>query len=100
MRKYYKEKPRVNPASVGMAVKFPEKEILEGIRKVNKIINAPRNITEEESDIMNLKEVAAYFRVHPVTLYRHLKAGKIPAAKIGDRWRFRKSMLDKTFEKK
>ena len=37
---------------------------------------------------MTLEEVADYLRVHPSTIYRLLKKGKLPAFKVGTDWRF------------
>ena len=37
---------------------------------------------------MTLKEVARYLSVHPNTIYRLAKQGKIPAFKVGSDWRF------------
>ncbi len=34
------------------------------------------------------EEIAKYLRVHPYTVKRLARAGKIPGFKIGDQWRF------------
>jgi excisionase family DNA binding protein len=47
--------------------------------------------------IMTLEEVAEYLRVKPQTIYTWAQENKIPAAKIGREWRFRKSVIDKWF---
>jgi putative molybdopterin biosynthesis protein len=39
------------------------------------------------SQLMTPQEVADYLRVHVLTIYRYIKAGEIPAAKIGGRYR-------------
>lgn len=45
--------------------------------------------------ILNLKEVAAYLRIHPSTVYRLLKKKEIPAFKIGHKdWRFELDKID------
>lgn len=46
---------------------------------------------------MTLEEVAAYLRVKPQTIYTWAQEKKIPAAKLGKEWRFKKSMIDKWF---
>ncbi|MCK5215419.1 MAG: helix-turn-helix domain-containing protein [Candidatus Omnitrophica bacterium] len=33
-------------------------------------------------------EIAQYLRVHPYTVKRLARAGKIPGFKVGDQWRF------------
>jgi len=52
---------------------------------------------ENDNMIMTLEEVAAYLRVKPQTIYTWAQEGKIPAAKLGKEWRFKKSMVDKWF---
>jgi excisionase family DNA binding protein len=47
--------------------------------------------------IMTLEEVAEYLRVKPQTIYTWAQENKIPAAKIGREWRFRKTVIDKWF---
>ena len=48
-------------------------------------------------DIMTLEEVAAYLRLKPQTIYTWAQEKKIPAAKLGKEWRFRRSVIDKWF---
>jgi len=52
---------------------------------------------ENNDIIMTLEEVADYLRVKPQTIYTWAQEKKIPAAKLGKEWRFRKSMIDKWF---
>ncbi len=46
---------------------------------------------------MTLEEVAAYLKLKPQTIYTWAQENRIPAAKLGKEWRFRKSILDKWF---
>jgi PTS system nitrogen regulatory IIA component len=48
-------------------------------------------------DIMTLEEVARYLKLKPQTIYTWAQNNKIPAAKLGKEWRFRKSIIDKWF---
>jgi excisionase family DNA binding protein len=50
-----------------------------------------------EDDIMTLEEVAAYLRLKPQTIYTWAQEKKIPAAKLGKEWRFKKSIIDEWF---
>ena len=50
-----------------------------------------------ETDIMTLEEVAAYLKVTPQTIYTWAQEKKIPAAKLGREWRFKKSIIDRWF---
>lgn len=42
----------------------------------------------EYPEIMNVEEVADFFRVSNQTIYNMLRAGKLPAVKVGREWRF------------
>lgn len=46
---------------------------------------------------MNIEEVAKYLKMKPQTIYTWAQNGKIPAAKIGKEWRFRKDIIDAWF---
>ena len=51
-----------------------------------------------DSEIMTLEEVAAYLRLKPQTIYTWAQEKRIPAAKLGKEWRFKKSIVDAWFE--
>ena len=53
---------------------------------------------DSNDKIMTLEEVADYLRVKPQTIYTWAQENKIPAAKIGREWRFRKTVIDKWFD--
>jgi excisionase family DNA binding protein len=46
-------------------------------------------------EILTLEEVAQYLRLKPQTIYKWAQEGRIPAAKLGKEWRFRRSVLDR-----
>jgi excisionase family DNA binding protein len=43
---------------------------------------------------MNVTELAEYLRIHRTTIYRLLKAGKLPAFRVGSDWRFNVEAID------
>jgi excisionase family DNA binding protein len=43
---------------------------------------------------MTLEEVAAYLKLKPQTIYTWAQEKKIPAAKLGKEWRFKRSIID------
>ncbi|MFC1725636.1 helix-turn-helix domain-containing protein [candidate division KSB1 bacterium] len=49
------------------------------------------------TDIMTLEEVAEYLKLKPQTIYTWAQEKKIPAAKLGKEWRFKKSIIDEWF---
>lgn len=50
-----------------------------------------------DSDIMTLEEVTDYLRQKPQTIYTWAQKKKIPTAKLGKEWRFKKSIIDEWF---
>ena len=46
---------------------------------------------------MTLEEVAAYLKVKPQTIYTWAQEKKIPGAKLGKEWRFKKSIIDEWY---
>ncbi|MBU1894718.1 MAG: helix-turn-helix domain-containing protein [Candidatus Omnitrophota bacterium] len=51
------------------------------------------------SCVMTVPEVATYLKMKTVTIYKHAQGGKIPAFKVGSKWRFKKETIDKWIEK-
>ncbi len=48
-----------------------------------------------DDEIMTLEEVAAYLKLKPQTIYTWAQEKKIPAAKLGKEWRFKRSIIDR-----
>ena len=55
---------------------------------------------ERLKEVMTLREASEYLGISPDTLYKYLSDDKIPAFKLGNRWRFKKDLLDRWIEKK
>jgi len=51
-------------------------------------------------EVMNIRQASQYLGVSPDTLYKYVSEEKIPAFKLGNRWKFKKSMLDSWMENK
>lgn len=47
---------------------------------------------------MTVKDVATYLKLSPDLIYRLAQRGKLPAYKVGNRWRFKKAKLDDWME--
>src|SRR5688572_18197804 len=47
-----------------------------------------------EEGFLTTEEVLEYLQVNLRTVYRLIKAGKIPAVRVGRQWRFRKRDID------
>jgi len=50
-------------------------------------------------EIMTIEEVAKYLKLKPQTIYTWAQNGKIPAAKLGKEWRFKRAVIDKWFNR-
>lgn len=44
--------------------------------------------------ILTVQEVAAYLRLHAVTVYRMAQSGDLPAFRVGRRWRFKRDQIE------
>ncbi len=44
--------------------------------------------------VMTLREVAGYLGLHVMTVYKLTREGRIPSAKIGGQWRFKRDVLE------
>src|SRR5690606_3234138 len=66
-----------------------------GTRNLRKAKSNGFRMTEVESEILTLEEVAAYLKAGKRTVYRLAQKGEIPAFKLGGTWRFRRSELDR-----
>ncbi|HEY3302340.1 MAG TPA: helix-turn-helix domain-containing protein [Candidatus Binatia bacterium] len=53
-----------------------------------------------QEKFMTTKEVAQYLRVDQYTIYRLVTQKKIPAFKIGNQWRFKRSVLERWLKTK
>jgi excisionase family DNA binding protein len=49
----------------------------------------------ESSRVLTVKELSDYLKVHPSTIYRQLKRGRLPAFKVGSDWRFNIESIDR-----
>lgn len=54
----------------------------------------------ESREVMNIRQASQYLGVSTDTLYKYVYEEKIPAFKLGNRWKFKKTILDSWMEKK
>ena len=55
----------------------------------------PSNGGDSGKEILTIEELAGYLRLKPQTIYKWVQGNRIPAAKLGKEWRFRKSTIDR-----
>ncbi|WP_263365469.1 helix-turn-helix domain-containing protein [Edaphobacter bradus] len=51
-------------------------------------------------EVMDIRQASEYLGISGDTLYRYASEGFIPAFKLGNRWRFKKSLLDAWMDEK
>ncbi len=54
----------------------------------------------QHKEVMNVKEASHYLGISSDTLYKYVSMERIPAFKLGNRWRFKKTVLDEWMELK
>jgi len=57
-------------------------------------------LVSESREVMNVRQASQYLGISPDTLYRYTTEGEIPAFKLGNRWKLRKTILDRWMERK
>ena len=55
---------------------------------------------KKSKEILTAKEVAEYLNIHPLTVHKHAREGKIPAFKIGTDWRFHRKHIERWIKEK
>src|SRR2546421_5895231 len=55
-------------------------------------------LVSESREVMNVRQASQYLGISPDTLYRYITEGEIPAFKLGNRWKLRKTILDRWME--
>jgi excisionase family DNA binding protein len=50
--------------------------------------------TSDIREVMDIRQASDYLGISPDTLYKYASESFIPAFKLGNRWRFKKSRLD------
>ncbi len=51
-------------------------------------------------EVLDIRQASEYLGVSGDTLYRYASEGFVPAFKLGNRWRFKKSLLDAWMDEK
>jgi excisionase family DNA binding protein len=53
-----------------------------------------------DDEMLTIEDLAAYLKLKPQTIYKWAQTGKIPGAKFGKEWRFRRSTIEKWIDSK
>src|ERR1700760_2955805 len=62
---------------------------------------APRAnlLVPEFREVMDIRQASDYLGISPDTLYKYASEGFVPAFKLGNRWRFKRSRLDEWMDR-
>lgn len=52
-------------------------------------------MAKQGAQVLTAEEAARYLRLHVKSIYRLVRAGKIPGQKVGGTWRFHADALEK-----
>jgi excisionase family DNA binding protein len=61
-------------------------EVVEPMKRQKKAAVAPQ--------VLTVREVSEYLRIHPTTVYRLLRSRQIPGFRVGGEWRFDSENID------
>jgi excisionase family DNA binding protein len=63
--------------------------------------NAARSnlLVPEVREVMDIRQASEYLGISPDTLYKYASEGFVPAFKLGNRWRFKRSRLDEWMDR-
>ena len=53
---------------------------------------------DDAREVMNIRQASQYLGISADTLYKYVSEEIIPAFKLGNRWKFKKSILDSWME--
>lgn len=57
------------------------------------------DLMAELREVMDIREASQYLGVSRETLYKYIYEERLPAFKLGNRWKFKKTVLDRWMEK-
>jgi excisionase family DNA binding protein len=56
-------------------------------------------VRSETREVMDIRQAAGYLGISSDSLYKYASEGFIPAFKLGNRWRFKKSLIDEWMDR-
>jgi excisionase family DNA binding protein len=63
-------------------------------------VKAASTQAPETREVMDIRQASEYLGISADSLYRYASTGFIPAFRLGNRWRFRKSRLDEWMDRR
>ena len=63
-------------------------------------VDGDQKTMSDAPEVMNIRQASQYLGVSADTLYKYVYEERIPAFKLGNRWKFKKTILDSWMERK
>src|SRR5436190_22413073 len=92
--------PKAPGEAVGGKAVSDRKPDAEGTGAGMDVVEKAKGTMADSREVMNIRQASQYLGVSPDTLYKYVCEQKIPASKLCNRWRFKKSRLDQWMEEK
>jgi excisionase family DNA binding protein len=77
----------------------PALTILSGGRLMRNVATRSNLLVPEIREVMDIRQASDYLGISPDTLYKYASEGFVPAFKLGNRWRFKRSRLDEWMDR-
>ena len=68
------------------------KNLVDGLS--GRLVPSSREKAVLDDEMLTIDDLAVYMKLRPQTIYKWAQAGKIPGAKFGKEWRFRRSHIE------
>lgn len=73
--------------------------ILPGVSIMRNSALRSNLLVPEIREVMDIRQASDYLGISPDTLYKYASEGFVPAFKLGNRWRFKRSRLDEWMDR-
>jgi excisionase family DNA binding protein len=77
----------------------PEAQSPSGGRSMRNASARSNLLVPEIREVMDIRQASDYLGISPDTLYKYASEGFVPAFKLGNRWRFKRSRLDEWMDR-
>ena len=78
---------------------MPPAGILPGVSIMRNSALRSNLLVPEIREVMDIRQASDYLGISPDTLYKYASEGFVPAFKLGNRWRFKRSRLDEWMDR-
>lgn len=73
-------------------------ELSDVLTEVIALLEDGLTATTATPEVMTVEDLADYLQVGSKLVYKMAKSGELPSARLGDQWRFKRSLIDRWLE--